>query len=143
MEINLRMGGTTPPFMALEFLSGGAYDEQTGVYTAADGRPRHYFATDNLKSAAYRGLLPQDLFDLTVAHAIHFKQTTLTGVMFYMIGALSQYGKLGVVAIGGTREEAIQLYQTSVAILDEETGATPGSPGAPRSLFERSVPSIE
>ena len=143
IEINLRMGGTTPPFMALEFLTGGDYDEETGLYHAADGRPRYYFATDNLKSPAYRGLLPEDLFELGVRNGIRFERTTLTGVMFFMIGALSQYGKLGLVSIGSTPKEADQLYRTTVAILDRETGASPQAHGTPSSLFEWDVPAMD
>jgi hypothetical protein len=143
VEINLRMGGTTPPFMALEFLARGKTNEESGVYVAADGQPKYYFATDNLKSPAYRGLLPEDLFDLTVAHGIHFDYTTLQGVIFFMIGALSQYGKLGVISIGNSREEADRLYETTVAILDRETGATLDGVEVPRSLFGPSLLSME
>lgn len=143
IEINLRMGGTTPPFMALEFLMGGAYDARRGVYTAPDGREKYYFATDNLKSPAYRGLLPEDLFDLQARHGVHFKRSTLTGVMFFMIGALSEHGKLGITSIGNSRAEADELYQATVEILDRETGADPSAHGMPRSLFERTPPPLD
>ena len=143
IEINLRMGGTTPPFMALEFLSGGVYDDQTGEYTAPDGRQKYYFATDNLKSPSYRGLLPEDLFDLLVEHGIHFKHATMTGVLFFMIGALSQYGKLGITSIGNSREEAESLYEATLAMLNAATGADVETGGVPRSLFERSRPSFD
>jgi len=140
IEINLRMGGTTPPFMALEFLCGGRLDPETGMYTAADGRPKYYYATDNLKSPAYRGLLPEDLLDLMVEYGIHFKQLSLNGVLFFMIGALSQYGKLGATSIGNSPEEAEHLYQSTVQILDRAAGATPDTLGRPRSLFEPDAP---
>ena len=42
------------------------------------------------------------------------------GVMFHMIGALSQYGKLGVLCIGETPEIATQLYKKTVQVLDKE-----------------------
>lgn len=142
IEINLRMGGTTPPFMALEFLGGGGLDQSTGNYVAADGRPKYYYATDNLKSPAYRGLLPEDLLDLMVECEIHFRHLSLTGILFFMIGALSQYGKLGVTAIGNSREEADRLYRVTAEILDRTTGATEGTQGEAHSLFERAVPSL-
>lgn len=143
IEINLRMGGTTPPFMALEFLTGGEFDPGSGRFIAPDGREKFYFATDNLKSPAYRGLLPEDLFDLLVEHGIHFKHSTLTGVMFFMFGALSQFGKLGIISIGNSMEEAEELYRMTVAILDRETGASPEAHGVPESLFERTPPSFD
>lgn len=142
VEINLRMGGTTPPFMALEFLSGGKLDSESGLYTAADGRAKYYYATDNLKSPAYRGLLPEDLLDLMVEYGIHFKHLSLSGVLFFMIGALSQYGKLGVTAIGNSMDEAEGLYETTVDILDRTVGATESTFGKPRSLFEEDAPRL-
>ncbi|MCA9737448.1 MAG: carboxylate-amine ligase [Gemmatimonadetes bacterium] len=135
IEINLRMGGTTPPFMALEFLTGGRLDRGTGLYHTLNGTPKYYTATDNLRSPAYRGLLPEDLMELLVSHGLHFKHSTGTGVLFYMIGALSQYGKLGLTSIGNSRAEADEMYRTTVAILDRETGADSSDLDVPTSLF--------
>ncbi len=143
VEINLRMGGTTPPFMALEFLADGGFDEQSGQYRTVSGDVKYYFATDNLKSSAYRGLLPEDFVDILTENGIHFSHASRTGVLFYMIGALSQYGKLGVTSIGNTREEADQLYDRTIEILDRETGADTASRGRMRPLFEGGGPKIE
>ena len=140
VEINLRMGGTTPPFMALEFLGGGHLDPETGLYMAVDGRAKYYYATDNLKSPAYRGLLPDDLMDLMVEYGIHFQHQSLTGVLFFMIGALSQYGKLGVTSIGNSMDEAEASYEKTQDILDRTVGATETTFGKPRSLFEPDAP---
>jgi hypothetical protein len=142
IEINLRMGGTTPPYMALEFLGGGRLDPDSGLYVAADGRTKYYYASDNLKSKDYRGLLPEDLLDLMVEYEIHFKHLGLTGILFFMIGALSQFGKLGVTAIGNSPDEAKSLYDRTVAILDRATGATLETQGTPHSLFERDAPTL-
>lgn len=140
VEINLRMGGTTPPFMALEFLGGGGLDPETGLYFAADGRHKYYYATDNLKSSDYRGLIPEDLLDLMIEYGIQFKHQSLSGVLFFMIGALSQYGKLGVTAIGNSHDEAEHLYRSTATILDRVTGASVETQGRPRSLFEPDAP---
>ncbi|HNP64735.1 MAG TPA: peptide ligase PGM1-related protein [Woeseiaceae bacterium] len=121
IEINLRMGGTTPPFHALEFLTGGELDAQTGHFVAPNGQTKFYSATDNLKSPAYRGLLPEDLFEIIWHSGIGFKHSTGTGVLFYMIGALSQYGKLGVTCIGNSSDEAQALFANTVRILDANT----------------------
>jgi hypothetical protein len=42
-----------------------------------------------------------------------------SGVMFHMIGALSQYGKLGVVCIGHSPEEAKGFFDKTIAVLDK------------------------
>src|SRR5262249_52985585 len=37
IELNLRKGGTTHPFLTLQFLTDGTYDPETGVFTAPSG----------------------------------------------------------------------------------------------------------
>ena len=127
LEINLRMGGTTHPFLALRFLTGGELDPQTGLFHSPSGLAKYYRSTDNLQSERYRGLLPEDLMEILTDNQVHYGHRTETGVLFHLIGALSEYGKVGLTAIGNSREEAEALYESTVAILDRETG-----PAVPR-----------
>ena len=120
IEINLRKGGTTHPFLMLQFLTDGRYDEATGEFLTPSGRTRCYLATDNHESDRYRGLTPDDLIDIAVGNDLHFHAATGEGVAFHLIGALSEFGKLGVVAIGETAEAAGALYRKTVAVLDAE-----------------------
>ena len=121
LEINLRKGGTTHPFLMLQFLTDGQYDESTGVFKTANGRQLYYYASDNVKSQTYKGLTPQDLIEIAMFHGLHFDGATHKGVMFHMIGALSQYGKMGLVCIGTSPEEAYAYYLKTIAVLDAET----------------------
>jgi hypothetical protein len=123
LEINLRIGGTTHPFLALQFLTGGRLDPATGLFRSPRGLPKYYRSTDNLKSPAYRGLCPEDLIDITTANHLHYDHGSETGVLFHMIGALSQYGKLGLTAIGNSHAEADAAYGRALEILDVETRA--------------------
>lgn len=118
LEINLRQGGTTHPFNTLKSLTDGTYDESEGIFRTAQGQTRTYFATDNLKSERYRGILPVDLIDALVIHGIHFRANE-TGVVFHLIGCLSQFGKLGCTAVAPSIPEAQALYRETVAVLDE------------------------
>jgi hypothetical protein len=118
IEINLRKGGTTHPFQTLQYLTNGQYDPASGDFHAPTGQPCVYFATDNLQSAAYRRLTPEDLIDLAVEHDLHFDQSRLEGVTFSLIGALSEFGKLGVVSIARSPRRARSLYQLTVDVLD-------------------------
>src|SRR4029079_17202675 len=45
LEINLRMGGTTHPFLALQFLTGGKMDRSTGDFNSPTGHVHCYRAT--------------------------------------------------------------------------------------------------
>ena len=123
LEINLRKGGTTLPYMMLEFLTDGVYDLDRGEYLTAAGQPRWYVASDNVSNPAYRGLTPDDLVDLVVYHGLHFDSTTQQGVVFHLMGALSRYGKLGMVAVADDLASAKRIYRDTIAVLDRETGA--------------------
>jgi hypothetical protein len=121
IEINLRKGGTTHPFLMLQFLTAGSYDRRTGLFFSASGKPCFYYASDNLHEERYRGLTPSDLIDIAATKGLHFNAATQEGVVFHLIGALSEFGKLGVLAIGDTEEKAYASYVRSVRILDEES----------------------
>ncbi len=121
IEINLRKGGTTHPFLMLQFLTNGHYDETSGLFETPNKQHRYYFASDNVQSNAYKGLTPQDLIGIAMFHGLHFDGAAQTGVVFHMIGALSQYGKMGIVCIGASPEEAVLFYKRTIAVLDAET----------------------
>ena len=57
IEINLRKGGTTHPYLTLQFLTNGDYDPHGGLYCTPTGQPCYYFASDNLENPTYKGLL--------------------------------------------------------------------------------------
>lgn len=121
LEINLRMGGTTHPFLALQFLTGGRHDPDTGIFFSPSGLAKYYRATDNLRAESYRGLLPDDLVDIMTENRLHYSHATDSGVLFHIIGAVSEFGKLGLTAIGNSREEADALYYRTLEVLDRET----------------------
>ncbi|MFN8348199.1 MAG: ATP-grasp domain-containing protein [Spirosomataceae bacterium] len=123
IEINLRKGGTTHPYLMLQFLTDGRYVPEQCRYIMPNGQVRYYFATDNLKKEAYRGLTPQDLLDIIVFHGLYYDSVRQEGVFFHLMGAVSEHGKLGMTSIGATPEQAYALYQKTVEVLDFETGA--------------------
>jgi len=118
VEINLRKGGTTHPFRTLQFLTGGRYNGETGTFQSGTSIPKFYFASDNLENEKYKGLLPQDLIDIVTYTGLHYNSSSNTGVVFHMIGALSEFGKIGVTCVGDSPEEAEELYQRTLETLD-------------------------
>ncbi len=120
IEINLRKGGTTHPFIMLQFLTSGMYNWKNGTYTMPNGQVRCYFTTDNLVDEKYKGLTPHDLIDIAMYNKILYDGAKQAGVMFHMIGALSEYGKLGMLCIGETVEEARDYYNKTIEVLDRE-----------------------
>lgn len=121
IEINLRKGGTTHPFLMLQFLTNGHYDPLSGRYQTLNQQERFYFASDNLHQNSYKGLTPHDLIDIAMFHGLHFDGATQKGVMFHMIGALSQFGKMGIVCIGDSHEEAYAYFVKTMDVLNAAT----------------------
>jgi PGM1 C-terminal domain len=123
IEINLRKGGTTHPFLTLQFLTDGTYDSNTGIFTAPNGQRKFFVASDHVESPQYRTLTPDDLFDIVVRHNLHFDQTRQTGVVFHMMSALGELGRTGLTAVGNSHEDAKAVYERAVIVLDQEAGA--------------------
>lgn len=120
LEINLRMGGTTHPFLALQFLTGGALDPNTGLFYSQAGQAKYYKATDNLNSPDYLGLLPEDIIDILTLNKLHYNHSSESGVLFHLIGAVSQFGKLGMTAIANSQDQVEKLYKHTLTVLDRE-----------------------
>jgi hypothetical protein len=120
IEINLRKGGTTHPFLTLQFLTDGTYSAETGVFTTPRGEPKCFVASDHVHSPAYRAFTHHDLFDIVARHGLHFDQSRQTGVVLHMVNGVGEQGSLGLTAVANTREEAETLYNKTVKVLDVE-----------------------
>jgi PGM1 C-terminal domain len=121
IEINLRKGGTTHPFLTLQFLTDGTYDAKKAIFTAPNGQQKFFVASDHVESPHYRTLTPDDLFDIVVRHNLHFDQTRQTGVVFHMMSALGELGRMGLTAVGNSHEDAKAIYMRALDVLDQET----------------------
>ena len=124
-EINLRMGGTTHPFLMACMVTGGMLDEDTGELVV-EGRPKYYVASDNLKSERYRSLTPERAIKVLERNGLAFNRGTGTGATLHLLGALRAFGKLGAVCIADSSEEAAAIYDEVSATLDEEAGQSFG-----------------
>jgi hypothetical protein len=121
IETNLRLGGTTHPMMLLRMLTDGRYDPDAGLYLTPRGEPQFYVATDSLRSESYRGLLIEDLLDIAAANGLHYQADSESGVIFHFTGTLSEFGKLGITAVGKSPAEAADWFEQTRQVLDRET----------------------
>lgn len=120
IEINLRKGGTTHPFLTLQFLTDGRYDADAGVFRTPAGTAKCFVASDHVHAPAYRAFTHDDLFDVVARHGLHYDQTRQQGIVLHMVNGVGEQGALGLTAVANSREEADALYRKAVAILDEE-----------------------
>ena len=120
IELNLRKGGTTHPFLTLQFLTDGHYDGDAGLFVLPGGEQRHLVATDHLEDEALKALAVEDLFDIVARHHLHFDQSRQVGIVFHMISSLSEHGRIGMTAVGESAAEAMQTYELAQQILLDE-----------------------
>ena len=118
IEINLRCGGTTHPFMAISTLTDGVYDPLAGEFRTRLGDIKHYVATDHLDAAAYQALTPDDLLDVVAERSLGWDAEREAGVALHMVSALAVAGRVGLTAIGDTPSEAQALYRELKQTLD-------------------------
>lgn len=84
-EINLRLGGTTHPFLMAKLVTGGIYDQDRGELVV-DGRPLSYIGTDNLKSEAYVGRRPAWALEVLQDAGVAYDPTSKTGATLHLLG---------------------------------------------------------
>lgn len=119
IEINLRKGGTTHPYLTLEFLTDGRYDAEAGTFMAPNGRSKAYVANDHLEHELLKQLTPDDVFDFVVTEGLHFGHRRRAGVVLHMVGAVTEHGRIGLTAVGDTPEEAWGLHERATRGLIE------------------------
>lgn len=120
IELNLRKGGTTHPFLTLQFLTDGTYDPDTAVFTAPSGQQKFFVASDHIESEKYRVFTADDLFDILVRRKLHFDQSRQTGIVCHMMTALPECGRMGFTAVADSMQEAEAMYHQAISILDAE-----------------------
>jgi hypothetical protein len=119
IEINIRWGGTSHPFITAKYLTKGEVS-QDGRLMGADGLEKFYVSSDNIQNEAFIGLNPDDFLDLTRSReTLSFSNESLTGTTFHLISAIPQFGKFGMTAIANSREAAQQLHQQAEEELKE------------------------
>jgi hypothetical protein len=117
IEINLRKGGTTHPFLTMHFLVDGTYDVESATYIAPDGSRRCYAAADALGSPDLSGLAPDAVLGAARRDGLLFDLRTGTGVVFHMLTALPVVGRFGLTAIADSPERAQVLWQRAADVV--------------------------
>lgn len=123
IEVNLRKGGTTHPFLTLQYLTDGSYNAEEGVYRTVDGVEKYYIVRDTVMNPAYKVMTPEAIFDLVSQDRLHYDHATQTGVVLHMISALGSLGRVGLTAIGNTPEQAEAFYMRFLGELKTASGA--------------------
>ena len=69
IQLNLRKGGTTHPFLTLQFLTDGAYDGDHGLFLTPTGTPLSTWWRPTISSTPGAARLTgDDLFEIVATH---------------------------------------------------------------------------
>jgi aryl-alcohol dehydrogenase-like predicted oxidoreductase len=84
---------------------------------------KYYLASDNITSTSLKNLVPLDIIDIFVIQRpdLHWCPTRQTGVVFFMLGSLSEFGKIGMTAIANSSLWAHDLFSKAVEYLIAES----------------------
>jgi hypothetical protein len=113
-------GGTTHPYLALQFLTGGP-STRHGPLPLPERHAEVLQGDRQPPRTQYRGLLPEDLVDILTVNKLHYSHGTESGVLFHLIGALSSSGSSGSPRSATARKQVDDLYAHTLEVLDRET----------------------
>jgi hypothetical protein len=117
IEINLRKGGTTHPYLTLQFLTDGSYDGETGLFRTPEGNPKFYVASDHLDAPGMAGRTPAEVVALARSHGLAFDAERQAGSVFHMMRALAETGQVGATCVGDSPSDAERRYEETAAFL--------------------------
>jgi hypothetical protein len=123
IEINLRKGGTTHPFLTLQYLTDGRYEPAAATFTAPSGARKCFVASDRVESPSFVGLTPDALFAVAARHGLSFDPASETGIVFHMLASLVDAGRFGMTAVADTIPDAHARFARARAVLEADAAS--------------------
>jgi len=118
VEVNLRSGGTTHPYLALLALTNGTYDPASATFLA-DGTAKHYVASDHIETEHLDRLTPDDVLDVITEGGLGWDHGSGTGCVPHMVSGVGVAGRIGVTAIADDPRAAADRLNAVEAALTE------------------------
>lgn len=122
VDVHLRKGNTTFPLRTLQFLSGGTYDAETGVFRGDSGQELCYLSSDHFGGGHFTGMMPRDLLEILTCSHHHYSGATHSGAVFHMLNGISELGQTGITCIERDHHGAEKLYRSVYEELERERG---------------------
>ena len=121
VEINLRSGGTTHPYLALLALTSGTYDPVSATFLA-DDVAKHYVASDHIETEHLERLTPDDVLDVITESGLGWDHASGTGCVPHMVSGVGVAGRIGITAIADSPREAAGRLNAVEAALSDAAG---------------------
>jgi hypothetical protein len=107
IEINVRAGGTTHPFVVAQLLTGAKV--KNGLLRREDGGRVVYNAADHHMVEALKGVDVEELLEYLAEKDILYSEASGRGAVFHLLDAIPTKGNVGYTVIGATQTEARML----------------------------------
>lgn len=114
IEINVRQGGTTHPYQTAKFLTGSTYSSSKGLLIDPKGKPIYYCSNDNLMMPERTGVSSEAFISYMQKNEIVFNKNKSEGVVFHLLSALEEYGKVGYTVIG---HDPVKIREVSEKVI--------------------------
>ena len=82
-----------------------------------NGDEKYYLFSDNIQDDRFKGLSSGDLMDIDICNNLHYDGTKEEGVMFHLIGVLSQFGKGVLFVLPPLPKRAKYFYHQTIQVL--------------------------
>lgn len=127
VDLNLRKGGTTHSYTALQHLVPGSYDPINSRWVAQpDGSARYYRSSDSVGGPRWLGMEPTHAITSLAVAGLAFDHARGTGVVLHMFPSLDRDGTIGVIAIGRSPAQAQSLYDAVRSALEPADASSTG-----------------
>lgn len=118
-EVNLRLGGTTHPYLMAMRLTRSSYDADSGLLRDPGGRPVCYVASDNIKLPNLLGVAPRTVLDALDRAGVLFDPVAGVGATVHLLGALPAFGKMGTLCVARDLDHAEELARRVMGVLED------------------------
>ena len=78
-----------------------------------------------------KALTPDDVLDITARSSLHYDHRSQKGIVYQMLSAVTEQGRVGFTAVADSPEEAEEIWQRMRACLEEEASEAARDSGLP------------
>jgi len=109
IEINIRKGGTTHPYILARSATGALYNQKSGLLSVGKTNI-YYYATDNAAFPRLKKLTPESLIKILDENNLDFNRERKSGIIVHLFGMIQTGGRIGLTCVGKSRKEVMRFY---------------------------------
>lgn len=117
IEINLRKGGTTHPYILARSATGALYNRRTGLLSVGK-KNIFYYASDNIVNPKWKHHSAKELIQILDRAGLGFDKIKKRGVILHLFGFFKSNGRFGATFVDVSQKRVEKLYQKTIKLLN-------------------------